>query len=144
MNDHGHNFLSVKPPLPSDTNSDICRPTTDVASYAAASNNPHVAAATAEVWHRRLGHPGPMITQNFKKNVLGVIVEGKLPDAISAWFGNTPFEHPFSHNTPPSHIPSWSWPQHSLNLGMQPPSFRCLSPAWYSYDQSRSKFIPII
>lgn len=82
MNDHGHNFLSVKPPLPSDTNSDICRPTTDVASYAAASNNPHVAAATAEVWHRRLGHPGPMITQNFKKNVLGVIVEGRLPDGL--------------------------------------------------------------
>jgi hypothetical protein len=22
------------------------------------------------------------------------------PDEIAAWFGNTPFEHPFSHNTP--------------------------------------------
>jgi hypothetical protein len=105
-NDHGHNFLSVKPPLPNDTTSDIGRSTTDVASYAAASNNPHVAAATAEVWHRRLGHPGPMITQNFKKNVLGVIVEGKLPDSLCRLGSGTPLSNTPLATTPP--IPSWS------------------------------------
>ena len=81
-NDHGHNFLSVKPPLPKDTVSDLGGSTVDLTSYATASNNPRVEAASAEVWHRRLGHPGPKITQNFEQNVRGVIVQGKLPDMI--------------------------------------------------------------
>ena len=44
-------ILNVKPPIPNEIAGDMGGSMADVASYAAASNNPHVAAATVEVWH---------------------------------------------------------------------------------------------